>query len=105
MDIQKQGRLGIEIRRLANEFLIRESNRLSIITVTGVDVDREAERAIISVSVLPADKEVAAMDFLKRSRSDFREFVKEKARLSRIPFFDFEIDRGEKNRQKIEDII
>jgi len=105
MELPKQERLRTEIRRLANEFLIRESNRLSIITVTGVDVDREAERAIISVSILPEGKEEAAIDFLKRSRSDFRDYVKEKARLSRIPFFDFEIDRGEKNRQKIEGII
>jgi ribosome-binding factor A len=28
----------------------------------------------------------------------------EKARMRRIPFFDFAIDHGEKNRQKIDEI-
>ena len=41
--------------------------------------------------------------FLKRKRSDFRDFVKDNARLARIPFFDFEIDKGEKNRRQVEE--
>ena len=48
--------------------------------------------------------EKAALDFLKRQRSAFREFAMEKSRMGRIPFFDFELDSGEKNRQKIDEI-
>ena len=51
-----------------------------------------------------SDKEKAALDFLKRIRSEFRTHLMEKARMRRIPFFDFEIDYGEKNRQKIDEI-
>ena len=54
--------------------------------------------------MLPVDKEKAAYDFLKRMRSEFRTYLMGKARMRRIPFFDFEIDGGEKNRQKIDEI-
>ncbi len=41
---------------------------------------------------------------MKRKRAEFREFFKGKARMRALPFFDFEIDKGEKNRQKIDEI-
>ena len=73
-----------------------------MITVTRVEASRIANRATIYYTVLPENKEDAATDFLKRNRSDFRAYVKYNARLMRVPFFDFEIDRGEKARQKID---
>jgi ribosome-binding factor A len=100
----KDGRLKDLIQALAGDFISRESNGTSLITVTSVVVSDNGARAMIFFTVMPADKEVAAYDFLKRSRSEFREFVMDKVRMRRIPFFDFEIDGGEKNRQKIDEI-
>lgn len=93
------------IKDLASRFLSMESNRTSLITVTNVEVTDKADRATILFTVLPIEKEKDALDFTKRQRSAFKEFVKENSRLMRIPFFDFEIDKGEKNRQKIDGLI
>jgi ribosome-binding factor A len=92
------------LRDMAARFIALESNRTSMITVTRVESKDRGALATIFLTVFPETQEDAAIDFLKRQRSEFREFVKAKARLMRIPFFDFEIDRGEKARQKIDDI-
>lgn len=90
------------IRDLAANFLTMESNRKSLITVTRVEIRGGGKTANIFFTVLPENQEKAAIDFAKRKRSDFREFVKSNSRLMIIPFFDFEIDKGEKARQKID---
>ena len=100
----KDGRLRDLIIAKAGEFIARESNGLSLITVTHVGISDNGKLAMIYFTVLPIEKEKAAYDFLKRSRGDFRTFFMEKSRMHRIPFFDFEIDGGEKNRQKIDEI-
>lgn len=92
------------IRAAAAEFLQRESNYTSLLTVTDVSISDRGNQATIFFTVLPEDKEKGALDFVKRKRAEFREFFKNKARMRALPFFDFEIDRGEKNRQKIDEI-
>ena len=44
------------------------------------------------------------MDFAKRKRSEFRDYLKTESRLFKLPFVDFELDLGEKNRQKIDSL-
>ncbi len=90
------------IKELAAQFMQLESNYTSLITVTDVTLSDSGKQATIFFTVLPEEKEAAALDFAKRKRTDFREFIKNKSRLNRIPFFDFLIDIGEKNRQRID---
>jgi ribosome-binding factor A len=60
---------------------------------------------LIRVSVLPETQENAVIDFLQRNATDMRNYVKDKSRLGMLPFLSFEIDRGEKHRQSIFEII
>lgn len=107
----KDGRLKDIIQEFAAKFIQRESNYTSLITVTEVILADRGRRATIFFTVLPTggadtieSKEKAALDFMKRKRTEFRDYIQENSRLARIPFFDFEIDIGEKNRQKIDEI-
>ena len=104
--MSEHGRARIEeaLQHLAAEFLARESNRRSLITVTGIRMSDELGRATILVSVFPEDKEPEALGFLKRQRSDFRSYIKDHMELRRIPEVDFEIDPGEKHRQHVDTI-
>ncbi|MDP3962506.1 MAG: ribosome-binding factor A [bacterium] len=92
------------IREVAGEFMQRNSNYTSLITITDVSVSDRGQRATIFFTVLPEDKEKGALDFAKRMRAEFREFFAGKARMRALPFFDFAIDKGEKNRQQIDEI-
>jgi ribosome-binding factor A len=98
----KQDRFQEIVRDLAARFLSRESNRTSLITVTDVRANEKGTMVNILFTVLPENQENAALDFAKRQRGNFRQFVKDEGNLMRIPFFDFDIDRGEKSRQKID---
>lgn len=93
------------IKELAAQFLNRENNRTSLITVTSCKTSPDLKRATIFFTVLPDDKAHDAIDFTKRKRSEFREFLKKNLNIKTIPFIDFEIDYGEKNRQKIDELL
>ena len=92
------------IRELAAEYFQRESNGQSLITITDVELRSRASRATILVTVLPESQEDAALKFVHRQLTEFREFVMERARLMRVPMFDVALDKGEKNRQRLDAI-
>lgn len=93
------------IKEVAAKFLNIESNRVSMVTVTNVRISKDDKYATIFFTVYPRKKEKAALDFVKRKRAEFRDFARENIRAGRIPFFDFEIDAGEKHRQNIDAIL
>lgn len=92
------------IKKAATRFLLEEASGSSLITVTNVSVTPRFEHATVFFTVFPTDKEKTALEFAKRKRSEFKEYLKSETRISRIPFIDFEIDYGEKNRQRIDEI-
>lgn len=101
---QKDQKIREIIRELAAQFFSRTSNRLSMITVTDVGLLSRGGRAVILITVLPEDMEKPALEFANRQLSDFRQYVKDNSRIARIPFFEVKIDKGEKNRRKIDEI-
>jgi len=101
---QKDLKIKELIRELAAEYFSRESNRTSLITVTDVELRSRNSRAVILFTVMPESEETAAHDFMHRQLTEFREYVGSHSKIMRIPFFDVAVDRGEKNRQKLEEI-
>jgi ribosome-binding factor A len=104
-DSFKDAKLKDQIHKWAAEFLQRESTGQSLITVTDVKIGRYAEEATILFTVLPESKQDAALEFARRQLSEFREYINTKVKTGRMPFFHFDIDRGEKHRQRIDEII
>jgi ribosome-binding factor A len=104
MDSRRQTQVSELIAHRAADFFARESNRQSLVTVTRADIAPDLKTVTVFFTVLPENAEQLVLQFAKRSRSDFREYLKEKARLHPLPTIDFEIDYGEKNRQRIDDL-
>jgi ribosome-binding factor A len=92
------------IRTLAAEYFQRESNGQSLITVTGIETWGRGGKAKILVTVLPESQEETAVKFIHRQLTDFRAHVMDHARLMRVPHFEVALDKGEKNRQHIDEI-
>lgn len=88
----------------AASFIAIETNGFSLITVTSVNITNHGKIADILVTVLPDKESESAINFLKRKRGIFRDYLKAKTKLSRIPFVDFNLDLGEKNRQRIDEL-
>mgnify|MGYP000030870540 CR=1 FL=1 len=93
-----------QVMHLAAEFLRTEASLASLITVTNATFNEHTNNAIIFFTVFPEDKERTALEFATRKSRDFREYVKEHIRIRAIPFFTFQIDKGEKNRQLIDSL-
>lgn len=102
MQSQRQQKVAEQIAHLAADFLGKESNRQSLITVTRADVSPDLAKATVFFTVMPEGYEDNALDFVKRKRTEFRSYVKKNTQLRRLPFFDFEIDHGEKHRQHLD---
>jgi ribosome-binding factor A len=96
-----------ELAHMAGDFLAREIANPSVsglITVTRAELADDFKNVTILLSVLPHTKEEDALRFAKRARSDLREYVKEHSFLRPVPTIDFELDYGEKNRQRVDEL-
>src|SRR3989338_4542498 len=103
--MQRNEKVANSIKELSALFLSRENNRTSLITVTSCAVSPNLRRAIIFITVFPSVKEKPALDFIKRKLGSLREFLKKSLPIKIIPFLSVTIDQGEKNRQKIDELL
>src|ERR1039458_4941634 len=103
--MQRNEKVANQIKELAAQFLGRENNRTSLITVTACTTSPDLKKATILITVFPANKEEIVLNFIKRNLGDLREFLKKTMPIKIIPFLDVAIDQGEKNRQKIDELL
>jgi len=97
-------RLSEQLQHLAATFLQRESNGTSLITVTRCELSENQKYATIFISVFPTDNEKAAEEFVRRKRTEFVEYVRTNSKIGRLPSLSFQIDLGEKNRQRLDEL-
>lgn len=102
---KRQQQVAEAVAHIAGEFFSREANRDSLITVTRADISPDLANAMVYLSVLPDSAETKALAFAKRERSALRDYIKKKVRFSTIPTIDVMIDYGEKNRQRITELL
>ncbi len=76
-----------------------------LISVTGVNLSKDLKMASVLVSVFPEKKEKETVKILKRNRSRLREYAKPFLKMKFLPYFEIEIDKGEKRRQRIDEIL
>ncbi|MDO8517844.1 MAG: ribosome-binding factor A [bacterium] len=92
------------LHKVAAEFLSREAGRQSLITVTNTTVSDDGKRGTIYITVLPEKAESAALSFANRNRRELADFFKKRIRGAFPPRIEFVIDRGEKNRQRLDEL-
>lgn len=101
----KEEKVREHLKDLAGEFLVRQSNRTSLITVTNLVLTPDMKRVEVLLSVLPIDKGRAAVEFANRNRNEFREYIKKHSRMRVLPSVHFSLDIGEQNRQRIDELL
>ena len=102
---KRQTQISLEILAKAQDFFQRESSGASLITVTRAEVSPDMKHGTIFITVLPESKEEAAINFAKRMRSELRHYVMKRLPVKVIPFFEVEIDYGEKNRLHVDELL
>jgi ribosome-binding factor A len=102
---KRQEQVSELLRQLTGTYIQQTADPSSLITVTTVAVSPDLAQATVFVSVLPEDRESPALDFLARHARDMKEYVKDNCSLRRVPTFTFAIDEGERNRQRIDELL
>ncbi|MEI6400219.1 MAG: ribosome-binding factor A [bacterium] len=93
------------IKHCVSEYAIREAGNTSLITITDIAISEDGKNATVLFTALPESKQEAALGFLKRHRGEMREYIKNKVKTNAIPYLDVKIDLGEKNRQRIDQLL
>lgn len=93
------------IKELSAIYIERLSGNSSMITVTRVTLSPDNKKAKIMISVLPREKERAAYGFIRRNLGEIRKNISKNLKINPIPYLDVAIDEGEKNRQKIDELL
>ncbi|MFA5022910.1 MAG: ribosome-binding factor A [Candidatus Paceibacterota bacterium] len=101
----RQEKVAGRLQEIISTFLNLEANTKSVVTVTHCDIGSDLKNVVAFLSVFPESYEEEALAFAKRKRTDLRQLIAREMPMKTIPFIDFEIDAGEKNRQKIEGIL
>ncbi len=92
MSTRRDERLLSSLSQAVAEFISRESNRSSLITVTRVELVNHDSLARVFVSVLPAEQSHAAIDFLTRQEREARDFLKKRIQMRVLPKVVFQLD-------------
>ena len=87
---------------MAAEFILREATSASLITVTRVALSDTAKVANIYFTTLPDAEQDTALKFLQRKAPEFKDYARDHSRVGMLPELRFQIDYGERNRQKLD---
>lgn len=93
------------IVRAAARAVAEEASPESLITITDSRLSKDGKTLSLLINVIPKDKEHPAIVFLNRKQHDVFEYVKKHTDLSFIPKIVFEINEGEKNRQRLDALV
>lgn len=102
---RRQNKVAEEIAHQAGEFLARNIKAGgALVTVTRADIAPNLKNVTVFVSILPKSHEEESLKTLKRLRTDFHDYLKVKTVLRDVPTVDFQIDIGEENRRRIDEL-
>jgi ribosome-binding factor A len=102
---ERQIKIGLTLRNIAQTFFQKESSGTSLITVTKALISRDLKNTDIYITVLPKSKEEHALAFAKRMRTDLRTEIKNKLKIRTIPKVEIKIDEGEIARQMMDNVL
>lgn len=99
-------RVGESIRRIvASELELIDDDRLDLVSVTSVDVDRALHRAVVWFTTLDGDSEGAAAEAFEEHAGVLRSAVGSAARLRHTPRLEFRPDTVVRSAERIEEIL
>ncbi|OGZ14623.1 MAG: hypothetical protein A3G11_02060 [Candidatus Lloydbacteria bacterium RIFCSPLOWO2_12_FULL_51_9] len=101
----RQEKLNVHVRTIIAEFLRKEFGTSPLVSVTELFVARGLQSARALITVFPAHEEERVCAVLKKRQGALRQYLALHTRMKYVPEVFFEIDRGEQNRQRIEELL
>ena len=104
MTSRRQEKVNSLLRRFVSSFLVKEKSS-AIVTITRIETSKDLKIAKIFISIFPESKETETIKLLKLKTGELHKFIGSRIKMKFLPHLEFEIDKGEKERQKIEKLL
>lgn len=102
----RTARVGELIKRIIAEELEQfDDDRLSLVSLTTVDVDRELHKAVCWFTTLDGDNDDAVAEAFEEYRGRLRKAVSNQARLRKTPALEFRADTTLRSAERIETLL
>ena len=103
----RSARVGETLREIIAEELVRiDDDHLSFVTVTGIEVDNELNRAhVFFDSLAGEDGDDEIIEALDRHRARLQSAVAKQIRAKKTPILDFRPDIALRSAERIDDIL
>ena len=115
MAVYRQERVRSLLKRMVSKFVFENISEKNMnITVTKIEASSNFKNAVVYVIIHPVGVfegpkikqfEKMGLDKLKKISTPLHKKARETFKMKFIPYFEFKIDEGEKNRERIEDIL
>lgn len=105
MGYERTDRLSETLRKHVAEFVEEHFRGEGIITLTRLELPKNLKTCTVFFSVYPPEHETRLMRRIEGVASDIRMHVKNKMKTKFTPFFTFMPDKGERERQKMEELF
>ena len=103
----RSARVGETLREIIAEELVRiDDERLEFVTVTGIDVDNELNRAHVYFDSLAGESgDEAIIEALGDHRKRLQSAIAKQIRAKKTPILDFQADEALRFAERIDDIL
>jgi ribosome-binding factor A len=103
----RSARVGQTLREIIADELVRiDDERLAFVTVTGIDVDQELNRAIVYFDSLDGEAgDAAIVDALGTHRIRLQSSIAKQIRAKKTPILDFQPDIAIRAAERIDEIL
>jgi ribosome-binding factor A len=103
----RSARVGETLREIIAEELVRvDDERLAFVTVTGIEVDNELNRAHVYFDSLAGeDGDAEIIDALSEHRTRLQSSIAKQIRAKKTPILDFRPDIALRSAERIDDIL
>jgi ribosome-binding factor A len=103
----RSARVGETLREIIAEELVRiDDERLSFVSITGIDVDVELNRAIVFYDSLAGEEgDAEILDALDHHRVRLQSAIARQIRAKKTPILSFRPDHAIRSAERIDDIL
>lgn len=100
----RQDRLGPQLTKLIADFLATHTPHGILVSVTHTTATTDLANATAFITVFPEDGEDEALRHLRAEESKLKKYLAGHTCMKRTPAIHFEIDIGEKNRRRVDEL-
>jgi len=103
----RSARLNETLREVIADELVRiDDERLELVTITGIDVDNELNRAVVFFdSLVGEDGDDAIIEVLEEHRRRMQSSINRQIRAKKTPILEFRPDNVIRSAERIDDIL